>query len=48
MNYLTEIKEKSNQILSFWSSPMGWVPNSAIDKLTAARLDWIKELTNCI
>lgn len=48
MNYLIEIKDKSNRILSFWSSPTGWAPDSATDKLEAARLDWMKDLTNCL
>ncbi|MEK0289282.1 hypothetical protein P5F77_01975 [Caldifermentibacillus hisashii] len=48
MDYLIEIKEKSTQILTFWSSPIGWAPDSAADKLLVARLDWMKDLTNCL
>lgn len=45
---MIKIKEKSDQILTFWSCPFGWAPDSAANKLSEARLDWMNDLTNCL
>lgn len=48
MNCLTEIISKSKRIFSFWKDSEGWSPPSAASKLSAARLDWLEELTECL
>ena len=42
------IKHKSYNTFSFWENSFGWAPDSAANKLSAARLDWLKELTDCL
>jgi len=45
---LIDIKEKSNNTFSFWASPVGWAPDSVVNKLSVARLDWLDDLTECL
>lgn len=45
---IISIKEKSNNAFSFWASPIGWAPESVVNKLSVARLDWLKDLTDCL
>lgn len=46
---IESIKHKSHETFSFWeNSSKGWAPASAANKLSAARLDWLSELTDCL
>lgn len=46
---IEKIKHKSHEVFDFWeTSSFGWAPNSVVNKLSAARLDWLKELTDCL
>jgi hypothetical protein len=45
---IESIKHKSYEALNFWEDAFGWAPDSAAKKLSAARLDWLKELTDCL
>lgn len=47
-NSIVYIKEKSYKTFSFWASPIGWAPDSVVKKLSVARLDWLRDLTNCL
>ena len=46
---IERIKLKSHGVFDFWgTSSFGWAPDSVANKLSAARLDWLKELTDCL
>lgn len=45
---IESIKHKSYETLNFWEDAFGWAPDLAAKKLSAARLDWLKELTDCL
>lgn len=47
-NSIFDIKEKSYNTFTFWESPIGWAPESVVNKLSAARLDWLRDLTDCV
>jgi hypothetical protein len=43
------MKEKSHLTFTFWeTSTIGWAPDSVVNKLSVARLDWLKDLTDCL
>lgn len=47
-NSIIDIKEKSYNTFTFWESSIGWAPESVVNKLSAARLDWLRDLTDCL
>lgn len=43
------IKQITHETLTFWdTSTIGWAPDSVVNKLSVARLDWLKDLTDCL
>lgn len=46
---LNKIKAKSHEVFDFWQGgAYGWAPPSASNKLDAARIDWLRDLTDCL
>ena len=45
---IKEVIEITNKIMSKWMDIGGIAPDSVVDKLDNARLDWIIQLTDCL
>lgn len=45
---IKEVIEITNKIMSKWMGIGGIAPDSVVDKMHNARLDWIIQLTDCL
>ena len=45
---IVDIKDKSYDTFTFWESTIPLAPESVVIKLSVARLDWLRDLTDCL